>query len=135
MGLPKKGTLARRLLGLDKRRADDSLAVAERYVGKESDWEPDKSRGVVTTRCPEITSNTEIKACKQILGLLRIPKVPRHVIANKTMEGMHKVIAKLKDAGETTDFIVKFYWDIPEFRELWQKLGYDEAKWRAVVQG
>jgi len=133
MGLPKKGTLARRLLGLGKPKSDSAMATAERYVGKESDWEPDKSRGVVTTRCPDVTSFTEIKACKQILGLLRIPKVPRHVIAGKTIEGMHKVITKLEDAGETRDFIVKFYWDIPEFRELWQKLGYDEAKWRAVV--
>jgi len=133
MGLPKKGTLARRLLGLGKQKADDRLAVAERYVGKEPDWEIGKDRNVVSTKCPTITSATEVKACKQILGLLRIPKVPRHVIADKTIEGMHKVITKLEDAGETRDFIVKFYWDIPEFRELWQTLGYDEAKWRAVV--
>ncbi len=93
----------------------------------------DKTRAIVRTKCPSITTLTEIKTCRQIIRMLSMPKMPQHIIREKTKEGMYKVIAKLENAGETKESIFAFYWGISEFRELWGKLGYTENDWREVV--
>jgi len=90
---------------------------------------------LIKTKCPDITNLTEIKTCKRIMGLMGLPKVPKSIIKDKMAIGMRQVIAKLERAGETKDFIIKFYWDISEFRELWSKIGCTEDDWRRMVIG
>ncbi len=108
----------------------DNVAVEERTEDEQA-----KSRQIVITKCPDITSLTEIKTCNRIMRFLSMPKVPHHVVAEKTKEGMYKVIAKLEKAGETKETIFSFYWAIPEFQKLWIKLGYSETDWRSTVNG
>ncbi len=69
------------------------------------------------------------------MGLLNQPRMPQHIIREKTKEGMYKVITKLEKAGETKESIFKFYWDIAEFRTLWNAMGYSENDWHSVCNG
>jgi len=94
-----------------------------------------KNKAIITTKCPDITNLTEIKTCNQIMRFLGMPKVPKHIVAEKLKEGMRIAIAKLLKAGETKDSILKFYWDIPEFQELWTKLGYNKDDWYKMAMG
>jgi hypothetical protein len=109
------------------------LGLEEPISAKSRNDVVDKTRPFVTTKCPDITSLTEIRTCRKIMRLFNMPKMPQHIIREKTKEGMHKVIAKLEQAGETRESIFNFYWGIAEFRELWAKLGYSENDWREVV--
>ncbi len=90
---------------------------------------------IVRTKCPDITNWTEIKTCKQIMGLLNMPRMPQHIIREKAKEGMRKVIAKLEKAGETKECICRFDWDMGEVRTLWTKLGYSEGDWHSMCNG
>lgn len=108
------------------------LGFEETRSGK-SEYTVEKTRIVVTTKCPDITTLTEIKTCRQIMRMLRMPKMPQHIIREKTKEGMYKVVAKLEKAGETRENIFKFYWGIPEFQELWGEFGYTEQDWQDIL--
>ncbi len=125
MGLRDRLRIERIRLGLEQPRSGKSV-IPESYDAKQT-------RPLIATKCPSITSWTEIKTCNQIMRLLSIPRTPQHIVREKTKEGMYKVVTKLKQAGETKDSIFKFYWDIPEFQSLWKKLGYNENDWREVV--
>jgi hypothetical protein len=92
------------------------------------------TKDVIMTKCADITNITEIKTCKQIMALLNVPKIPQHIVKDKLKEGMYKVIKRLEDAGETSEAIFKFYWDIPEFQTLWKRLNYTEDDWREMLK-
>ena len=124
MGLRDRLRIGRIRQGLELPRAIKTLVDTEKTAR-----ESVKGLTLIATKCPDITNLTEIKTCIRIMGLLGNPKIPQHVISSKTKEGMCQVIAKLKRAGETSDSIAKFYWDIPEFCQLWGKLGYSEEDW------
>lgn len=126
MGRRNRERIARIKAGLEQ----PFRAVAEKALEKvlvpdvkESDIKVEK---VIKTKCPDITNVTEIKTCRQIMGMLANPKMPRHIIRDKTKEGMRKVVAKLKKCGETSESVYDFYWGIGEFRKLWGDLGFGE---------
>lgn len=98
---------------------------------KESDIKVEK---VIKTKCPSITNITEIKTCRQIMGILGNPKMPQRIIKEKTIQGMYKVVAKLKKFGETSDSIFEFYWNIDDFRELWDKIGCSKEDWSKIAK-
>lgn len=129
MGLRDRLRIERIKQGLELPRSIKALVEVEKVANERA-----RNATLVRTKCQDITNFTEIKTCVRIMGMLSNPQMPSNVVAEKTKEGMHQVVAKLKKAGETSDTIYKFYWDIPEFRQLWEKLGLAEEDWLEMAE-
>ena len=118
---------------LRKQRIEQGLEVpfSQQKVLKTSDG---KQRDLVRTKCPEITNLSETKACSEILGILSSRSIPADMLRGKVKEAMSQPVRKLLKAGETKDGVFAFYWDIPEFKQVWDKLGLVEQDFKEVIE-
>jgi hypothetical protein len=51
------------------------------------------------------------------------------------MENLPKDIADFVKSGKTKDEIMEFYWGVAEFRDLFEKLGWDRGMLESMVDG
>lgn len=84
----------------------------------------------------EITQEKVAKACKLTIAQMDSPIGKRYGLLNYQVEitkGMYDEVTKLLLLGDNSNEIFNFYWDIPEFKQVWSKLNFDEDNLRAVI--
>lgn len=78
----------------------------------------------------DITPGGVAAACRFMKGLIRIQGVP--VIRQQVQNHLPDEIRRVKASGREP---FEFYWNIPDFRLVWAKLGWNEEDLHSMIEG